>query len=185
MAVPKKGAVLTRQSTSERTKRLGDLYERDYYAWTNTQIQALRERESSRLDWENLAEEVEDLGKAERHRLESHLESLLMHLLKCTYQPQRRSRSWSNSMEEHRYRIHRVLRDNPGMKAQLPEILADAYNAARFVARRETGLKLSALPESCPWTVDEALRTDFYPARPSKDNERRGLRSSSRSSQKR
>jgi Domain of unknown function DUF29 len=62
----------------ERSK----LYDHDYYSWTAAQAQALRERKTSALDWGNLAEEVEDLGKAERHRLESHLEGLLMHLLK-------------------------------------------------------------------------------------------------------
>jgi Domain of unknown function DUF29 len=112
MTVQRRGALLHRQSTSERTE-FADLYERDYYAWTDSQVHALRERKVSGLDWENLAEEVEDLGKGEQHRLESHLEPLLIHLLKWEYQPQRRSRSWSNSIEEHRFRVHRVLRKNP------------------------------------------------------------------------
>ena len=79
MAVQRKDAALSRQLPSARTE-LADLYEHDYYAWTGTQAQALRERKISGLDWENLAEEVEDLGKAERHRLESHFEWLLIHL---------------------------------------------------------------------------------------------------------
>jgi hypothetical protein len=122
MAVQRKDTVPTRQPT-----KLDAPYEHDYYTWTGTQAQALREHKVSELDWENLAEAVEDLGKAERHRLESHLESLLKYLLKWTYQPRRRSRSWIKSIREHRFRIHRVLRDNPGLKAELPEIFADAY----------------------------------------------------------
>jgi Domain of unknown function DUF29 len=125
MAAPKKQAVPEFRQKDDRLeslshqKNLADLYEHDYYTWTSAQAQALRERKVSGLDWDNLAEEVEDLGKAERHRLESHLESLLMHLLKWAYQPQRRSRSWSNSIREDRFRIQRVLRDNPGLKAIL------------------------------------------------------------------
>jgi Domain of unknown function DUF29 len=178
MAIEKRGAVPTRQTTPDPAE-LCDLYEHDYYSWTGTQSQALRERNVSALDWENLAEEVEDLGKAECHRLESHLESLLMHLLKWEYQPQRRSRSWSNSIEEHRYRIDRALRDNPGMKAKLPEIFVDAYNAARFAARREPRLELSRFPESCPWSLEDALRDDFLPGRPPKGNNPRRAKSPS------
>ncbi|MBV8772627.1 MAG: DUF29 domain-containing protein [Deltaproteobacteria bacterium] len=169
MDVRKKGAGLTRRSTTEPTE-LGDVYERDYYAWTCIQVHALREHQVSRLDWENLAEEVEDLGKAERHRLEGHLESLLMHLLKWDHQPQRRSRSWNSSIREHRYRIQRVLRDNPSLQAMLPQVFADAYEGARFSAEKETGMELSAFPKSCPWAIDDALRDDFWPSGPLKVN---------------
>ncbi len=172
MAVQKKGAVPARQPTSEPAE-LAELYEHDYYTWTGAQAQALRERKVSGLDWDNLAEEVEDLGKAERHRLESHLESLLMHLLKWAYQPQHRSRSWSNSIEEHRYRAHRVLRDNPGLKTKLTEIFADAYEGARFSAENETGLDLGTFEEKCPWRLEDALRADFWPESSIKQKGRR------------
>src|SRR6516225_1072235 len=107
MATHRKDGAADARQTSQRTK-LGALYERDYFTWTDVQAQALREHKVPWIDWDNLAEEVEDLGKAERHRLESHLESLLLHLLKWAYQPQRRSRSWSNSIREQRYRVQRV-----------------------------------------------------------------------------
>jgi hypothetical protein len=185
MAAPKKQAAPEFPQKDDRLeslshqKNLADLYEHDYYTWTGAQAQALRERKVSGLDWDNLAEEVEDLGKAERHRLESHLESLLMHLLKWAYQPQRRSRSWSNSIEEHRFRVHRVLRDNPGLKAKLPEIFANAYDTARFAARRETALNLSTFPESCRWSLDDTMRSDFWPEGPPKENARRKAKPSS------
>src|SRR5689334_5800094 len=127
------------------------------------QAQALRERKASGLDWDNLAEEVDDLGKAEVHRLESHLGLLLMHLLKWVYQPQRRSRSWSNSIQEHRFRIQRVLRSNPGLKAKLPEVFADTYEVVWFSAQNEIGMDMSTFPETCPWSLDDAMRDDFWP----------------------
>jgi hypothetical protein len=161
MAVQRKGAEQPRQQPAEQTG-LADLYERDYYSWTATQVRALRARKIAELDWDNLAEEVEDLGKSERHRLESHLEGLLMHLLKWVCQPRRRSRRWSNSIREHRFRIQRVLRDNPSLKAVLPEVFADAYEGALLTAQNETGLDLNAY-EICPWAVEEAPGTDFWP----------------------
>jgi hypothetical protein len=179
MAASKKQAVADvgqrddRLESLSHPKNLTDLYEHDYYTWARAQAQALRERKVSGLDWDNLAEEVEDLGKVERHRLESHLESLLMHLLKWAYQPQRRSRSWSNSIGEHRFRVRRVLRDNPGLKARLSEVFADAYDAARFAARRETALDLSTFPGSCPWSLEDAMRDDFWPGYPPQEKPRR------------
>ena len=185
MAAPKKQAAPEFRQKEDRLeslshqKNLADLYEHDYYTWTSTQAQVLRKRKVSGLDWDNLAEEVEDLGKAERHRLESHLELLLMHLLKWVYQPQRCSRSWSNSIREHRFRIQRVLRDNPGLKATLPQVFADAYEAARFSAVNETRLDLSAFPEPCPWSLDDTMREDFWPGGPPKEKERRRANRSS------
>jgi hypothetical protein len=170
MAIRPKDGVAAGQPISHRAK-LAALYEHDYYTWTGAQAQALRERKGSGLDWDNLAEEVEDLGKAERHRLESPLESLLMHLLKWAYQPERRSRS--KSIREHRFRILRVLRDNPGLKAKLAEIFADAYAGARFSAENEAGLDISALAESCPWSVDDVMRADFLPESSRKNKLRR------------
>ncbi len=70
-----------------------DLYERDYYSWALEQAQALRARRTEALDWENLAEEVEGLGRGEVRELESRLEVLLVHLLKWRYQPKKRRRS--------------------------------------------------------------------------------------------
>src|SRR5690348_9637081 len=175
MAIARRGAMLTRESSSQPVEPadLSQLYECDYYTWTGMQAQALRERKASGLDWDNLADEVDDLGKAEVHRLESHLELLLMHLLKWVYQPQRRSRSWSNSIREHRFRIQRVLRSNPGLKTKLPEVFADTYEAARFSAGNETGLGLKAFPESCPWNLNDTMRDDFWPGRPPKEKEPR------------
>ena len=178
MAV-EKGRRAANAAPAPKKVGLVDSYEHDYYTWTEAQAQALRQHKTSQLDWDNLAEEVEDLGKAERHRLESHLESLLMHLLKWAYQPQRRSRSWSKSIREHRFRISRVLRDNPGLKAKLAEILADAYESARFTAGNETGMGLTDLPGSCPWLIDHALRDDFWPERLPPRKSVRRLKSSS------
>jgi hypothetical protein len=165
LAVERRGAMPTHQPTSQPAEPtdLAELYERDYYTWTGLQAQALRARKILALDWDNLAEEVEGLGKAEVHRLEGHPELLLMRLLKWVYQSQRRSHSWSNSIEEHRFRIRRVLRDNPGLKAKLHDVFAAAHDTARFATRRETTLDLSTFPESCPWNPDDTMRDDFWP----------------------
>ena len=64
-----------------------DLYERDYLAWTEVQAAALRARKGGEnaLDYDNLAEEIEDLGKSEYRACESQIENILEHLLKIEF----------------------------------------------------------------------------------------------------
>ena len=69
-----------------------ELYEGDYYAWIQEQVRALREHRVEDLDWPNLMEEIEDLGKSERRALQSQVARLVEHLLKLAYAPIRISR---------------------------------------------------------------------------------------------
>ena len=67
-----------------------ELYDEDFYAWTQAQAQALRThfRGDNRIDVEHLAEEVEDLGSCELQAVESFVEQIIAHLLKLDYSAQ-------------------------------------------------------------------------------------------------
>lgn len=69
-------------------------YTTDFYAWTQEQAKLLRNKEIKSLDLQNIAEEIEDIGRSEKRQLESRLEVLIMHLLKWQFQPNLCSRSW-------------------------------------------------------------------------------------------
>ena len=69
------------------------LYEQDFYAWTLQQAELLRSQTHQDLDWVNLAEELEDMGKNLKRELESRLKVLFAHLLKWQYQPSHRGHS--------------------------------------------------------------------------------------------
>jgi hypothetical protein len=133
------------------------LYERDFFAWTQDQADALRRRSVNELDWENLLEEVESMGRQARNELRSHLIVLLTHLLKWRFQPQRRSRSWTFSILEQRREAERLILENPSLKPELAEILADAYRTARLRAARETRLTAKRFPKESPFTWDQAM----------------------------
>lgn len=137
------------------------LYEQDYFAWTQDQADALRRRSINELDWENLLEEVEGLGKQQRGELRSHLIVLLVHLLKWRAQPERRGRSWELTIREQRKEAERVLRQNPSLRPELETILAEAYETAILRAERETRLAASAFPESIPFSWREVLEADL------------------------
>jgi hypothetical protein len=140
-----------------------DHYQTDYYGWTLKQARALRDRRAEALDWDRLAEEVEDLGRSEKRSVKSQLVRLLLHLLKWNYQPRRRNESWRVSIENARDEIHDLLDDNPSLRPELEAIASKAYKIARRDARAETRLPDATFPQACPWAIEQMLSEDFWP----------------------
>lgn len=125
----------------------------DLYSWAVRQADLLRAGRLSKIDPVAIAEEIDDVGEEEYHRLESALRVVMPDLLKWDHQHDRRSRSWALSIHEHRRRVHRQLRRSPGLKSQLDEALEGAYEDARLEASSETGLPLKIFRASCPSTI--------------------------------
>ncbi len=131
------------------------LYEQDFSQWAETMADLLAAGNFTKLDIENLVEEVRDLSKRERDRLLSSLRLIVNHLLKWDYQPQRRSRSWQTTIQRERLNIRKYLRDSPSLKRYLTdEYLNQVYETGRLDAIGETGLEM---PVNCPYNIDEAL----------------------------
>jgi Domain of unknown function DUF29 len=138
-------------------------YDTDFYAWANEQAALLRAGRLAEADVENIAEEIESMGRSERRELVSRLTVLLLCLLKWRYQPGLRGRSWTLTIEQQRMEVGDHLSDNPSLKSQLGDVIAKAYGYARIEAERETRLKSSVFPLACPFTFDDAMNPDFWP----------------------
>ena len=139
------------------------LYERDFYAWLEDQAAKLRVRSHNDIDWENLAEEVESVGRSQKRELRSRLERLIQHLLKWQFQPGRRSESWRSTISEQRTFIAGFLKDSPSLKKFPAEIFLDAYKGGRVEAINETGMLAAAFPKDPPFSIDQALDYRFLP----------------------
>lgn len=139
------------------------LYDADFHRWTQDQGRALRERRAADVDWENVAEEIESLGRSERGEIASRLNVLLLHLLKWQFQPDSRSTSWRASIVEQRKKLQKLLRENPSLRAYPAEILAEEHEVARLKASGETDLPLSRFPETTPYSIADILSDAFYP----------------------
>ena len=148
---------------------LAELYDRDFYTWTQRQAEALRRAGAERvntsepIDWDNLAEEVGDMGKSQARELYSRLAVLVLHLLKWRYQPDQRSSSWGGTIVEQRQQLRHLLEESPGLKPQRQKRFLDAYEDARELAAVETGLALTTFPADPPFSVEQALDADFWP----------------------
>jgi len=142
-----------------------ELYEEDFYAWTQTTAALIREGKWHDLDQEAVAEEIESLGKSDWRELASRIAVLLRHLLKWRYQPERRQRgrSWRSTIWEQRSRLRRLLRQSPSLAPLVPLTLQEEYAEARQRASEETGLPLATFPPTCPWEAAQVLDVDFWP----------------------
>jgi hypothetical protein len=136
-------------------------YEMDFYTWTQQQGALLRAGRLDALDRENLAEEIESLGRNEFDKLVSFYRLVLVHMLKWDRQPSKRTRSWAGSIALHRVHAKQVLRDNPSLKSRRDEALERAYELARIQAATETGLPLRRFPETCPYSRSDINDRDF------------------------
>jgi hypothetical protein len=136
-------------------------YERDFYSWLMEQARHVRDGRWGAVDRDNLAEEIEPLGREQFNKLESALRVLLLHILQWDHQPARRSRSWALSIRQQRLEVDDVLSDNPGLRPRIGEALARAYRKARLQAIKETGLKEARFPETCPYAFDDVVTRKF------------------------
>ena len=149
------------------------LYEKDFYAWALAQADALRARRSGAndIDYNHLAEEVEDMGKAELHAARSYLRNILSYLLKLVYSVRRDpANHWRAEIVAWRQDLDDTL--TPTLRARLPGQLAQIYEAAREIAALELSADNSEieklLPGTCPFTWEQmtARAPQWWPEEP-------------------
>ena len=138
-------------------------YDEDFVRWLDFQAELLRQGRVHELDLENLAEEIEDIGRSERRAVRSALSVILIHLLKYQIQPSRRSRSWVDTLLEHRGRLAEEFSTSKSLKLYAETELAALYRLARKRAAVQTRLPLNDFPETTPYTLAQALDEDFFP----------------------
>ena len=138
-------------------------YKEDFHAWCFDQANLVREKKTDDLDTENLAEEIESLGKSEESELENRLAILISHLLKWKYQPERRSKSWIFTIREQRKKVIRHLKRNPSLKYKEDEAFESSYSDAVMRTEKETRLDIDVFPERMPFNQQDVLKEDWLP----------------------
>ena len=138
-------------------------YDDDFFEWTQEQARLLRDGDLVDIDAENLAEEIESMGKSLRRELRNRLALLIMHLLKWHYQPAFRSRSWSATIAEQRRQAASLIGESPSLGSLLATELPAIYASAVTKASSDTGLAEASFPAVCPFTPDQILSEDFLP----------------------
>lgn len=138
-------------------------YERDFALWIDAQLEILRARKFEQLDLDNVIEELDAMGKNQRHELRSRLETLLVHLLKCQFQPDHKSGSWIGTVHEQRSQIVHLLQASPSLKNFVSEYATASYAGAVRRAAAETGLPRAVFPLKNPYANNALLDLEFVP----------------------
>ena len=148
-----------------------DLYEQDFVRWTEQQSSALREAATVGtnlpLDWENLAEEVESLGRSQRHELRSRIAGILEHLLKLEHSPATDPRrGWIETIARQRSEIEPLLDDSPSLRREVARIITqEAPRVARLTTSvlRLHGEDVGNL--QAPNYTEEQVLGDWFPGK--------------------
>ncbi|MBV9250089.1 MAG: DUF29 domain-containing protein [Acetobacteraceae bacterium] len=134
---------------------MSDLYEEDILAWSEQQVELLRRRAANALDWDNLAEEIEDVGRSELRAVESHLIQAFLHDLEAETWPQSRDvPHWRAEARGHRDDARAGL--TPAMRQRV-DIHALYRRALRRMPETIDGQPPLPASETCPVTLDELL----------------------------
>ena len=139
---------------------LEQLYDRDFNLWVEQIANAIKDRDLNNMDWDNLIDEVEDMGKSEKRSLESYLERLIEHILKLRFWESERERNykhWKAEVVNFRNRIQRLLKRSPSLKKYMDEIYAEVYQDAVDSRKIEFDI-----PEDNFIGLEQILKKDYF-----------------------
>ena len=147
----------------------GSRYDEDFYAWTQEQAELLRRgaAAANRLDFDLIAEEIEDLGKSELHTVQSLCEHIIEHLLKLEYSGlDEPARHWRQEITEWRVQVEKRRTRSIIAKLDLAERYRTALRLLRDFENDVPGF-MARVPAKCPYSLDLILGSgdeDWFPS---------------------
>lgn len=143
---------------------MSNLYDTDVLAWSRQQADLLRrmaagERVNDKVDWPNVIEEIDSVGRSELRAVTSALKNAMQHKLYLLGWPHAQAvRHWQVEIRSQLAQAHKDYRES--MRREIEPELSDLYRLARLGVEGhvlDEGPPTTALPETCPWTLDELL----------------------------
>ncbi|MGF7207736.1 hypothetical protein GGE65_002309 [Skermanella aerolata] len=127
------------------------LYDHDFFAWTQDQAAALRRAQRDRidapLDWEHLADELEQLGGLIKDSIRCDLAAVIEHLLKLEHSPDTGSwTKWRASVRKARRHLNDKIASHPSLLSYPQIILTDAWLDGCDDALQDDCMVEAALP---------------------------------------
>lgn len=136
-------------------------YETDYYQWTREQAEALRKlvkthpglKQLEELDWDNIIEEIEALGRSEYNAVVSLLIRQIEHKLKIDYVPlEDCHRKWQGEVMV--FKVNMTRKYAPSMQPKLIQQFDGIYQDAVKIVEAKYDVNL---PKECPYSLEDLL----------------------------
>ena len=150
----------------EVSSDLTTLYETDYQRWLTQTVSQLRSHDFKNLDLDHLIEEIESLGRSDKHALSSYLMRLCEHLLKIKYWESERDtcfRGWNREITNFRIQIQERLESSPSLKSFVHSNFTKQYENGRKLFLKASELDPATVPNDPCFTVEQALDEDWLP----------------------
>jgi hypothetical protein len=141
---------------------LKELYETEYDRWLSEMIKLLKNRQLEELDYENLIEELEALGRSERSAVKSLLLQIIIHLMLYQFWQSEREQNanhWAGEIITFRVQLEDKLTIN--LRNYLENELLKIYQNALLIVQKKT--QLNSLPEQCPYSLQQLLDKNWFP----------------------
>ncbi|MEM7693298.1 MAG: DUF29 domain-containing protein [Pseudomonadota bacterium] len=145
------------------TATLSAAYDDDFLLWTQEQAASLRHARPNGFDWENIAEELESLGRADRREIKTNMRAVVLHVLKCAHQPEKHKGQWESSIIEHRRRAVDLQMESPSLKPFLAAEFSAIYDTARERAAAEMGKPIDTMPRHSAYSLETLLTPGWLP----------------------
>jgi hypothetical protein len=146
-------------------------YDGDFALWAEDQARALRSAAQARInlpiDWENVAEEIESLGKSQGRELASRVSVIVVHLMKLQASQATEPRAgWRETIIVQRNEIRRLIDDSPSLRRTIESVIASEISDAAYQAStaiRDRGEAPLIDLKSASYSVDQVLG-DWFPS---------------------
>jgi len=151
---------------TESQQKQKQLHETDYHLWVLETVKQLQNGEFEAIDWENLIDEVSDLGRRDKQKLRSLLKRLVEHLLKLKYwqsQVNDNQAHWKTEILNFRQQLQDILEDSPSLKPYLKEVYPQCYQKGRKLASTASQLPLETFPQEPIAPLDQVLDENWLP----------------------
>ena len=145
-----------------QTLNLKELYESDYDRWLTEMVEILKNRDLKKLDYDNLIEELEALGRSERNAVKSLLLQIIVHLMLYQFwqlEKERNANHWAAEIITFRVQLEDKLTTN--LRNYLAEELPKIYQNALLIVQKKT--QLNSFPEHCPYSLEQLLDKQWFP----------------------
>lgn len=140
--------------------QLKKLHDHDFNLWIEEVKERIKNQNFEDMDWDNLLDEIDDMGKSQKRSLESYLELLIAHVLKLQYwesEREKNTKHWKVEVANFRNRINRLLRQNPSFSKYMTEVYAEIFQDAVRTWRIEFHI-----PENSFVELEQIMQDDYF-----------------------